>query len=57
MYYISTDFGINFGRPRDLYLYMKQEGINEVVATGYFIGDPVCTTKMTIEKVKEWAEM
>ena len=57
MYYISTDFGINFGRPRDLYLYMKQEGIKEVVATSYYIGDPVCTTHMTIEKVKEWSEM
>lgn len=57
MYYISTNLGVNFGRPRDLYLYMKQEGIKEVVATGYFIGDPVCTTKLSISKVKEWAEM
>ena len=53
MYYIQTEYG-NFGKPRDLYLFMKQEGIKEVTATSYYIGDPVCTTHMTIEKVKEW---
>lgn len=56
MYYIQTEYG-NFGKPRDLYLFMKQEGIKEVTATSYYIGDPVCTTHMTIEKVKEWSEM
>lgn len=53
---IKTKFG-NFGSARDLYLYMRDENIDVVNIDTRYIFDTVAKMKMTINEVKEWAEL
>lgn len=55
MLQIRTEHG-NFGSYKDLYLFMKEEELKEVVATTYYALSKVNCLKLTLSDVKKLAD-
>lgn len=52
MFIIETKFG-NFGTYRDLYFFMKDENINSIQVTSYYIFDKINTSNLSLDDVKK----